>query len=320
MFLFIVAILFAIIGIGAFVVAPFMHGGEPKDRYSRTTPDMSTPFRVAGAVMLVLAFLIFAVSGLKSVPTKSIGIPIAFGKVAGAPYGPGVHETWTPWLHLADVSKRVQTTTFEVNQKTGQGGLDVRIGGQQTARVDVSIQWQVQDNAADNLFLDYGSNGGDIMGDIQNAVVVRSLKQVENQVMGDYNPIQDVSANATAGNSLFSTFGPKVKAAMIHDIGGRIKVLAVVQPLAHYDASTQNRLNAIQQQYAETAIAQQQYKTNIAQSKANDALKASVSNDPNVLIAQCLTIVREAEKQNFQGLPAGFSCFGTTNGVVLPKH
>jgi hypothetical protein len=258
------------------------------------------------------------VSGLKSVPTKNIGIPVAFGKVAGQPFSPGIHETWTPWLHLVDVDETTQTTTFRVNPRTHQGGLDVRIGGQQTAKVNVSIQWKVQDVAADNLFLNFANQGADLMTEIRNAVVVRSLENVENQVMGDYNPIQDVSVNGAAGNSQFSTFQSLVKKGMIHDIGGRIKVLSIIQPIAIYDDSTQNRLNAIQQQYAETAIAKQQYQTNLAQAKANDALRKSVSNDPNVLIAQCLTVVREAEKANYSGLPAGFSCFGgSAPGVVL---
>ena len=195
----------------------------------------------------------------------------------------------------------------------------MRIGGQQTARLDVTIQWQVLKPAADNLFLDYGAQGQDIMGDIQNAVVVRSLKLAVNQVMGDYNPIQDVAVNSAVGNSQFSTFGPKVKAAMVHDIGGRVKVLSLQMPLAHYDLSTQNRLNTIQAQYAETAIARQQYQTNLAQAKANKALAASVSNDPGVLVAQCLNIVQQAIKSGYQGLPAGFSCIGTANGVVLHK-
>ena len=313
MFLFIVSIILALIGIAALVLAPFSHGDQ-----TRGSEDNSTIFRVVGVIAMGFAFILFAVSGLKSVPTKSIGVPVAFGRIAGQPYGPGIHETWTPWLHLADVSERVQTTTFEVNQKTGQGGLDVRIGGQQTAKLDVTIQWQILDSAADNLFLNYGQ-GANIMGDVQNAVVVRELKVVANQVMGDYNPIQDVSVTGTAGNSQFSKFGPEIQAAMIRDIGNQIHVKTVLIPLAHYDNSTQNRLNTIQQQYAETAIAKQQYLTNLAQSKANDALRQSLTNDPNVLVAQCLQIVRDAEKTGYQGLPPGFSCFGPSNGVVLGK-
>jgi regulator of protease activity HflC (stomatin/prohibitin superfamily) len=318
MFLFVVAILFGLIGLALLALARFFGKGE--DENGKKFNDKAGA-RVIGVVLVVLAFLLFVVSGLKSVPTKNIGIPIAFGKITGQPFTAGIHETWEPWLHLADVSKRVQTTTFEVNQRTGQGGLDVRIGGQQTAQLDLTIQWQVQDSAADNLFLDYGANGDDIMADIRNAVVVRSLKSAANAVMGDYNPIQDVSLNSTAGNSQFTKFAGLIKAAMIHDIGGRIHVLSVLLPLAHYDASTQARLNAIQQQYAETAIAKQQLKTNQAQAAANDALRNSVGNDPNVLIANCEQIVKEAIKANYQGLPATFcSVGGTGTGVVVPAH
>jgi hypothetical protein len=159
------------------------------------------------------------------------------------------------------------------------------------------------------------------MADIRNAVVVRSLKSAANAVMGDYNPIQDVSLNSTAGNSQFTKFAGLIKAAMIHDIGGRIHVLSVLLPLAHYDNSTQARLNAIQQQYAETAIAKQQLKTNQAQAAANNALRNSVGNDPNVLIANCEQIVKEAIKANYQGLPATFcSVGGNSTGVVVPAR
>jgi hypothetical protein len=272
-------------------------------------------------VLVVLAFLLFVVSGLKSVPTKNIGIPVAFGKVTGQPYTAGIHETWEPWLHLVDVDETTQTTTFRVNPRTHEGGLDVRIGGQQTAKVNVSIQWKVQDAAADGLFLNFANQGADLMTEIRNAVVIRSLENVENQVMGDYNPIQDVSVNGTAGNSQFSKFQAKVKAGMIHDIGGRIKVLSIIQPIAVYDDSTQARLNAIQQQYAETAIAKQQLKTNQAQAAANDALRKSVGNDPGVLIANCENIVKEAIKSNYQGLPATFCSVGSNGtGVVVPAH
>lgn len=308
---FVIFILLAIIGvlvvIGAFVVAD--------EEYRRGTA-------FAGAVILVLAFVLFIITGIKNVPTKSIGVATAFGKVVGPPLGPGLHETWTPWENVNVIDETIQTTTFEVNQKTGQGGLDVRIGGQQTARLDITIQWRVLDAAADGLFLNY-ANQGPLMGEIQNAVVVRELKQVVNQVMGDYNPIQDVSANVSAssaaGNSQFSTFGPRVLAAMRHDIGRRISVISILMPLAHYDSSTQGRLNTIQHQFANTAIARQQILTNEAVSTANGKLAKSVGST-NVLVAQCLQMVQTAISSGYQGLPAGFSCFpGGSNSLALGK-
>lgn len=276
-------------------------------------------WRAIGAVVAVIGLLVFFVSGIKSVPTKSIGVATSFGKVSGAPLGPGLHVTWQPWKNVNIIDETIQTTTFEVNQKTGQGGLDVRIGGQQTARLDVTIQWRVLDSAADGLFTNY-ANQGPLMAEIQNAVVVRELKQVVNQVMGDYNPIQDVAVNSTVSNSQFSTFGPKVLAAMRHDIGRRIDVISILMPLAHYDSSTQNRLNTIQAQYAETAIAKQQIVTNGDVAKANAALANSVSHDPNVLVAQCLQITQAAIKAGYGGLPAGWNCFGSgANALALTK-
>lgn len=305
MFWFVIAIIFALAGILILVGA-----GLGKE-------DNRPIVRVIGGAVVVLALLVYVVSGFKDIPTKSIGVVTSFGRVSGQPLGPGLHETWAPWKKANIIDETIQTTTFEVNQKTDRGGLQVRIGGQQTAQLDIHIQWRVRDSAANSLFSDYASSG-DLMATIQNAVVVRELEQVANQVMGDYNPIEDVSLNSKAGNSQFSTFGPKILAAMRHDIGGRINVLNLLLPLAHYDASTQNRLNTIQHQYAETAIAKQQIATNQEQAKANTAIAQSVSHDPAVLVHECLLIVDNASKTNYQ-LPAGFSCFGGSNFAVTGK-
>ena len=70
---------------------------------------------IAGAAAaLLLGLGVFAIAGLKSVPVKNIGVPQAFGAVTGHVYEPGIHETWTPWLHLTDIDETVQTTTYGV--------------------------------------------------------------------------------------------------------------------------------------------------------------------------------------------------------------
>ena len=131
MFWFIVGIIIAICGVLCFVALPFAKGED------------GTSYRpvvaIAGTACMVIFVLFWFLGGLKSVPTKSIGVPVSFGKITGTPYGPGLHSTWKPWMHLAIIDETIQTTTFEVDQKTGQGGLDVRIGGQQTARLDRGI-------------------------------------------------------------------------------------------------------------------------------------------------------------------------------------
>jgi hypothetical protein len=99
-----------------------------------------------------------------------------------------------------------------------------------------------------------------------------------------------------------------------------IDVSSVLIPIPHFDPDTQNRINEIQQQIAATKVAVQQRQTAIEQAKANKELAASVSNDPNVLIAQCLQITQQAvAKGKAAQLPPGWNCFGgSTVGITVP--
>lgn len=263
---------------------------------------------VVTAISVVLGGILLFTSMIRSVPTKSIGVQTSFGKVEGSVLTPGFHMT-APWTQVHILDETIQTTTFE-----GKNCLDVRIGGQQSACADVRLQWRVLDQSGGALYSDYAGQGGDIMAEIKNAVVVGTLKQALNDVLGDYNPIQDVSANSAAGNSQFSTFGPTLKAAMIHAIGGRIQVLNLTLPFLRYDIDTQKFVNKVQSQYAATATARQLQHTNQAQSTANAAIDKSLS--PAVLQYQCLQITQEALNDGHT-LPVGWSCFSNASSLAL---
>jgi hypothetical protein len=62
----------------------------------------------------------------------------------------------------------------------------------------------------------------------------------------------------------------------------------VIVPLVNYDQATQDRINALNVEKANTRVAEQRAKTAAAEAKANEVLAASVSNDPNVLVRQVL--------------------------------
>lgn len=269
----------------------------------------------AGVLALIAGFGIFAVSGLKSVPVKNIGVPQSFGSVGRGVYEPGIHETWTPWLHLTDIDETVQTTTFEDSGNDSgsscNGGLAVRIGGQQTACADVTIQWQIKPAAAGSLFSDY-ANQGNFMTTVTDAVVVRELKQVVNQVLGDYNPITDVeSVTGTATQtSQFSTFGPQILRDMQSDIGNRVEIKTLLLPQLHYSSSIESKLAAIQQSYADYAVAQENVKVNQENASALQKL-----GTPSVaqLAAECLTDLKDGMQA-----PTGFSCFpGSGSSLAL---
>lgn len=261
----------------------------------------------AAALCVILGLGLFALAGVKSVPTRNIGVPVSFGAVSSGVFGPGMHETWEPWLNVVHVDETVQTTTFE-----GRNCLTVRIGGQQTACVDTTIQWKILPGAAGTLYSNY-ANHGDFMTVITDAVVVREFKQVVNQVLGDYNPITDVS-NVTGTNtasSQFTSFGPQILAQMETDIGADIQVKSVLMPYAHFSDSVEAKLQAIQQAFANDAIATENVKVNTENAAAFAKL-----GTPTVaqLVAQCLTDVKSEAGQ----LPAGFQCFpGSGSGLAL---
>lgn len=245
---------------------------------------------VASVLVVALGLALFAWGGIKSVPVKNIGVPQSFGKVGTDVFQSGAHETWTPWLSITDINETVQTTTFEDkgndNGSSCNGGLPVRIGGQQTACADVTIQWQIKPSAASALFSDY-ANQGNFMSEITNAVVVRELKQVVNNVLGDYNPITDVQSVTGTGTqtSQFTQLGPQILAQMKADIGNRITIQTLLLPQLHYSSALESKLAGIQQAYADYAVAQENVK--VAQEESQQLVKLG-NPTLNQLIAQCL--------------------------------
>lgn len=281
----------------------------------KTESGMSWRAVFTGLAVLsaLLGLGLFALGGVKSVPVKNIGVPVAFGAVQSDFFQPGMHETWEPWLNVVHVDETVHTTTFEPGGNmpgtgTCQGSLPVRIGGQQTACAHITIQWKVLPQAAGTLYSDY-ANQGNLMDVIENAVVVRELRQVVNQVMGDYNPITDVAnvTNTNSATSQFTAFGPQILAQMRADIGSVIDVTNLQLPYVQYSDQVEGKLQQIQQAYANFAIAQENVKVNAEQAAAYAKLGEPTLNQ---LISECLTSTIPR--------PVGFNCFpGAGSGLAI---
>jgi len=291
-FQFILAIILVVIAIVAAFYGAFLAGNGEK----------GAP--VAAAVILVIvAFGFYAWGGVKSVPVKNIGIPVNFGAVGSTVFDPGAHETWEPWMHITDINETVQTVSYEDRgNDTGSscnGGLRVRIGGQQSACADITIQYQIKPGAAASLFSDY-ANTGNFMTEVQNAVVVRELEQVVNTEVGDYNPITDVASvtGTSSQPSQFSSFGPAILKQMQADIGTRINVIAVLFTQLNYNSTLESKLAGIQQAYADYATAQEN--VNVAHEQQ---LALAKLGNPTMgqLIAQCL--VQAKTNTNLQCIP-----------------
>jgi hypothetical protein len=88
--------------------------------------------------------------------------------------------------------------------------------------------------------------------------------------------------------------GDHVSEKLRTKVGGQIEIINVTAPLVNYDQATQDRINALNVEMANTRVAGQRAKTAEAEARANEILAASVSNDPNILVSKCLDTAREA--------------------------
>jgi regulator of protease activity HflC (stomatin/prohibitin superfamily) len=320
-----------ILGIAGLIAGILAMPKTITDTYGRQPVEKKNYWRtgtiIGSVVLIVVAPVIFLLSGIKSVPVKSVGVTTSFGRV-GSEYGPGAH--WmVPWKSLNIIQDTIQTDNYA--QSNGTAGnvftasgatgtcITVRLGGQQEGCADVQLQTQVEAPAIPDLFANYSSYGSDLTADIDQYVVYRDLKTVLNRTLGDYNPVADVSATlaSTGTTSQFSQFDPALLSAMQADLAGQVNVLNFNLQYVHYDPATQDRINQITTQYADTQVAIQQEQTNKAISAANAALVQANSLSPAVLENECYTTTQDAIKAGYS-LPTGWNCSGTSSsGLIL---
>lgn len=256
------------------------------------------------AVGLGLGALLTLVSSFNTVGTREVGVITSFGRPEGA-VGNGIHFI-APWKKITTLDGAIQTDSFT---NADHNCVTVRIAHQATACTDVSIRWQIELGAADQLFRDYRQ-----FDHIRDSLVTRDLRSALNDQFESYDVLA-VDSKGISTAPAASQIAQQVTAEMNAKIGGQIKVLSVIIPVMHFDDSTQARLNDLQAQIAKTRIAQQAELTAKAQAAANELLAASVSHDPNVLVSRCYDLLAEAINKGYP-LPAGFSCVGGSGVIV----
>lgn len=273
--------------------------------------------RLHGAFPLsaaVLALVMLLLSMFIMVGTRDIGIVTSFGRPVDH-LDNGLHFKW-PWEEVSTLDGAIQTDSYVSDGKDVNANgscTDIRIGNESTACVDNSIRWRIKPDAADTLFQDYHT-----MDNIRDSLVTRELKAALNSVLANYNPLDEIENNSSGATPQLSAFSKQVTSNLQSQIGSQVDVINVIIPLIRFDSSTQTKINLYQAEVANTRIAQQREQTAAAQARANDALTKSVSNNPNVLVAQCLNSLDEMVKQK-QAVPAGFSCWpGGSSSLVLP--
>ena len=237
---------------------------------------------VAITLLIVTVVSVLGTLGAKNPAAKTrslrIGVVTTFGRPGGT-LSNGLH--WkAPWQSVTEMNG-----TIQIDNHTGENATTVRLGNNSTAFVDNSVRWRIQPAAADELFLDYRD-----FENVRDNLVTRELRAALNEVSADFDPLAPENVEGANVQALGDEVAQKLRAK----VGGQIEILNVIVPLVNYDDATQERINALNVEKANTRIAEQRAKTAEAEARANEILAASVSNDPNVLVSKCLDAAREA--------------------------
>ncbi|WP_100524313.1 SPFH domain-containing protein [Mycobacteroides abscessus] len=250
-------------------------------------------------VVGVVAILILALSSITMVSTKNIGVVTTFGRPSQF-LDNGPHLI-APWQDVTELDGAIQTDNH-IDEGDKKTAIDARLGNNSTARVDTTVVWRLKPEAAPSLFQDY--RGFDA---IRDNLVTREFTAAINDTLAGYNPLTQVGEGDGAINGKLATL---VLDKLKVKVGNRIEVIGVNIPVIHFDDRTQQSINNLQTEIANTKIAEQRQLTAIAEAKANTKLAESVSHDPNVLVSKCLDLVREKG-----GSPAG--CWPGSAGAVV---
>jgi len=230
---------------------------------------------VAGALTIFVLIL----GSTTIVSTRNIGVITTFGRPGGT-LSNGLHVK-APWQKVTEMNG-----TIQIDNHTGEYATTVRLGNNSTAFVDNSVRWRIQPAAADELFLDYRE-----FENVRDNLVTRELRAALNEVFADFDPLAPENAEGANVQAL----GDEVAQKLRSKVGDQIEIINVIVPLVNYDEATQERINALNVEKANTRIAEQRAKTAAAEARANEILAGSVSDDPNVLVRKCLDAAREAD-------------------------
>jgi regulator of protease activity HflC (stomatin/prohibitin superfamily) len=245
-----------------------------------------------GVGLIGLIMLVF--SSATVVPTRDYGVVTKFGRPVGT-LPNGLH--WVaPWESVESMDGAIQIDWHrdtDNNKDTHGDAIQVRLGNQSNAYLDTSVRWEMKQDAADDLYLQYRSFDA-----VRTNLITRNLQTALNEVFAHYNPLATVVAadpNLPADKVQTDTLislAAKATEIMKSKVGDQVTIFEIQIPTIAFDEETQHKIDQLNQQKAATAVAVEQQKTNVEQSKANNDLVASVK-DPNVLVSKCLDIVRD---------------------------
>ena len=299
MVLFIISIAFLIISVGWFLLGP----SEINFNNSYPSKPLSVK-KPVGFVLLFFAIILLGLSMFVAVQPKQVGVVTNFGRISDTTLSAGPHIK-APWSKVTQIDATVQTDEYH-----GDSCITVVLADKNTACVSATNRWAVDKENAHNVFADFRSS--DPTESLRDAVVSTQFKAAVNDVFGSYDATQEDKPD-------YAGMARQIEDKMVAATGGLIDMESVNDSVTISYIKPSDKLQAkienIQAQEAKTRIAEEALATAKKQAEANKALSDSISNDPNVLVAQCIEGLLEGSITN----QPGFSCWpGGGSGVVIP--
>lgn len=317
MALFVAAIIFLLIGIGFWLIRRQAKrniaalADQPPRKGDPDWRAVAAACRIGAIVFISGALVTTFADSLYSIGTKNVGV-VTIGGHPDSYLSNGYNFTW-PWASVTEMDAAIQTDVYTKDTTAANrigNCITVRIAYGATACVDVSVRWRITESAAPELFQNYRT-----FDHVRDSLVTRELNAAMNVVFNGYDPLALNQDGSSAAESL-TDLSTAVANLLQQDIGKQIELQnpSVIISVLNFTLPVQARIDALYQQIGDTRVAQQKLLTNRADALANQALAASLSNDPMVLVSKCLDLIAKGFNP-----PAGFSCWpGAGSSVVVP--
>lgn len=276
---------------------------------------------VGAFLTLILGLFILVMDSWTMVPAKNVAVLNVLGN-ANASVANGPHVVW-PWakVELVDATKQNVNLNADMGQwdKGVCTTIPVRLGNSTTACPDMTLQWNINEGSnISSLWRNYRGTNDNVVANVGTNLVMRHLQSAANQAFEHFDPLKALNDQ---GNVVVSTtqLGKDIENNLRAALGNDIVIDYVTLGLIHYDAATQNRINAYAQQVADTRIAEQAVQTAVKQAEANAKLAADTnSSNEGVKYQNCLNLIRDlAAKDQLKNLPPAFTCGEGGANVLL---
>lgn len=283
---------------------------EHRNPYTRNVEEVVTPIRWVGVIGLLGGALVLFLSSFTVIGAKEVGVNYAFGKSKGT-----LTSGWnwvTPWSSVENFDAALQPLKLSGGGDDNGDPIEVRMNGNTiTAKVEVSMEWQLDDTAdITPLWREYRT-----FDKITENVVRRRLSAALNTVFDKYDPLASLKGDGTTVPT--STLEKSVVDEMARIMPKGIRIHTLFIPKVIYPDTVQHQLNQYIAAVNDTKIAQQQKLTAEQRRLANEELtKGGAVLSPGVLYQNCLDLVERLMKDG-KALPAAFSC-GAPPMVTVP--